>query len=202
MGDGRTREPNGKQRFYGRMSMMRARLARCAAIVLGSVALAAGCASPPAQGQVAYKSYCLQSRAQNANPVLIYYGYERPRDWEISRGGNWGGGRCGFTEAHELRVVWKTAGGIDREERVDLKDRLPKSIDVRELPGPVFAQKPLVTEPTLRVDVQDKELQVTFEATVRYEGELLPGGDQRLRHAVIKRELYRSSENRARQAMR
>jgi hypothetical protein len=95
-------------------------------------------------------------------------------------------------------VKWKTVNGVDREERVDLKERLPKTIDTGRHPGQLFVQDPLTRPPILRVEVQDMDLQVTFEATVRYEGELLPDGARRLRHLMIKQDLYRSSGDRAR----
>lgn len=160
------------------------------ASVGGSLVLLAACATT----QVPYTSYCLESRAVKASPVLVYYGYERPRDWQIARGGNWGGARCGFTEAHELRVKWKTASGVDREEQVDLRGRLLKTIDTSQHSGQVFMDRPLVAPPTLRVDVEDSELRVTFDATVWYVGERRSDGGRPHTPVTLTRELYRSSD--------
>jgi hypothetical protein len=180
------------------MPMKRERAVRSAAIILGILALSVGGASLPAQGQVPYKSYCLESRAQQgessldplrlrATPGLA----DRPR-------GNWGGSKCGLAGAHELRVVWKTAAGVDREERVDLKALLPRSIDTSRHQGEVYMKDPLVTEPTLRVDVQDRELQVTFEAEVWYVRERRPDGVRPHYAVKLTTALYRSNENRPR----
>jgi hypothetical protein len=146
-------------------------------------------------GQIPYKDYCLESKVVKANPVLIYYGFRQPRDWQIARGGNWGGTDCGFVGPHELRVVWRTTSGVDREERVDLRRLLPKTVDASQHPGQVFVQDPFVVAPRIRVEVEDRELRVVFEAKLWYVGEPRPDGLRPHSPVTLTKLLFSNGEN-------
>lgn len=174
-----------------------ARWRQAAAAVLGVCLLLIVVSCATAQGGVPYRSYCLLHGSSNASGFLLTYGYVRPTPAEIATGGykslgRFNRGLCGFTEGHELTLSWKSADGTPREEKVDLRELLPKTIDPAKQPGELFRQDPLSSSPDLKLFVDDKTLVVTFEATLRYLGERLPDGEHRIVRKVVRYELYRS----------